>query len=199
MLEWCRSRHIPCPWDAATCAEAAHGGHLAVLEFAHESTDRHANPRLCPGAQPNGEALRSTGSATSLADGCAWDASTCAAAAAGGHLTVLRYARKRKCPWDARTASNAARGGHLEVLQWARSRQHPCPWNEAACAEAAAGGHLEALRSSRPPSRPPPPTPSRTHAPALQGFQLPPCKPACCYHYRTHYLRACRSDCHMVS
>ena len=34
---------------------------------------------------------------------CPWDASTCHAAALGGHLAVLRWARERNCPWNAST------------------------------------------------------------------------------------------------
>ena len=76
---------------------------------------------------------------------------TCAAAAAGGRLEVLKWAREHGCDWDEVTCACAARGGHLEVLKWAR--EHGCPWEEDiensgkdCCACAAAGGHLEVLK-----------------------------------------------------
>ena len=34
------------------------------------------------------------------ANGCDWDADTCQAAAAGGHLAVLQWVRANGCPWD---------------------------------------------------------------------------------------------------
>jgi hypothetical protein len=55
------------------------------------------------------------------------DKRTCTAAARGGHLEMLKYARANGCPWDEGTCAAAARGGHLEVLQWARA--NGCPWD----------------------------------------------------------------------
>jgi hypothetical protein len=79
--------------------------------------------------------------------GCPWNVWTCIKAAEGGHLEVLQWAREHGCPWNEETCSEAARGGQLEVLRWAR--EHGCPWNERTCAEAASGGHLELLRWAR--------------------------------------------------
>ena len=135
VLQWARAKG--CPWDEQTCAEAAAGSHLAVLQWAH-------------------------------AQGCPWDGRTCGLAARGGHLAVLQWARARGCPWDKGTCAMAALGGHLAVLQWARAqrramghvyvlarggwrpprgaavgaRARDCPWNGNTCANAAAGGHL---------------------------------------------------------
>ena len=50
------------------------------------------------------------------------------AAAEGGHLEMLLWARANGCPWDERSCMGAAEGGHLEVLQWARA--NGCPWDE---------------------------------------------------------------------
>jgi hypothetical protein len=79
----------------------------------------------------------------------------CEAAAAGGHLAVLQWARQHGCTWDKEVCSSAvgrrapgnaamgpparlpgdeeacsskAGGSHLAVLQWAR--QNGCPWDE---------------------------------------------------------------------
>jgi hypothetical protein len=76
------------------------------------------------------------------ANGCAWEERTCACAAAGGNLDVLRWAHVEEgCPWDESTCGQAAQGGHLEVLKWARE-QH-CLWIKADITRLAAlGGHL---------------------------------------------------------
>jgi hypothetical protein len=62
-----------------------------------------------------------------LANGCDWDADTCAAAAKGSHLEVLQWVRVNGCDWNALTCTYAAEGGHLEVLQWARA--NGCDWD----------------------------------------------------------------------
>ena len=46
----------------------------------------------------------------------------CAAAARKGDLEELKALRVEKFPWDWRTCAGAAAGGHLEVLKWARAR-----------------------------------------------------------------------------
>ena len=56
---------------------------------------------------------------------------------------MLQYLRANGCPWNAHTCAAAAEGGHLEVLQWLRA--NGCPWDECTCAEAAGRGHLEVL------------------------------------------------------
>ena len=51
------------------------------------------------------------------------------AAAKGGHLEVLKWARANGCPWgNEKTCTFAAKGGHLAVLKWAR--ENGCPWDE---------------------------------------------------------------------
>jgi len=82
---------------------------------------------------------------------CPWDATTCAAAAEGGHHEVLKWAREQDppCPWDEETCSAAAEGGHLKVLKWARNQDPPCPWDAWTCRWAAKGGHLEVLQWAR--------------------------------------------------
>ena len=81
-----------------------------------------------------------------LAENFPWDVLTCAYAAWGGHLEVLKWARENGCPWNVSTCANAARGGHLEVLKWARAND--CSWDEQTCAWAARGGHLNVLKLS---------------------------------------------------
>ena len=55
----------------------------------------------------------------------------CQLAAAEGYLGLIKWARANGCPWDADTCANAAEGGHLEVLQWAHA--NGCPWDENTC------------------------------------------------------------------
>lgn len=78
--------------------------------------------------------------------GCPWDTSTCARAARGGNLEVLKWLRESGCPWDHWTCAWAILGRHLEVLKWDRGNRHievlkwacenGCPWDEmsSACA-----------------------------------------------------------------
>jgi len=79
--------------------------------------------------------------------GCEWDSYTCAEAALGGHLEVLKWARSQGCEWDIYTCGYAAEGGHLAVLKWARSQG--CKWDGWTCAAAASRGHLEVLKWAR--------------------------------------------------
>jgi len=107
-----------------TCASAAGGGHLLVLQWLREQD--------CPWG--------------SIVGG---DNTCCASAAEGGHLEVLQWVREHGCPWDASTCAGAARGGHLEVLQWAREQEPPCPWDWQTCENAWKSGHLAVLRWAR--------------------------------------------------
>ena len=66
------------------------------------------------------------------------------AAAKGGCLQTLQWAREQGCPWDRSVSDAAAEGGHLAVLQWLR--QEGCPWGPSTCEAAARGGHLEVLQ-----------------------------------------------------
>jgi hypothetical protein len=45
---------------------------------------------------------------------CPWDKFTCEAAAAGGHLEVLRWARANGARWDEKTRAVAAQLGYVE-------------------------------------------------------------------------------------
>ena len=54
-----------------------------------------------------------------LAHGCPFDELTCAMAARGGQLEILKFLRNElNCPWDYRTVFIAAAMGHLDVLKW---------------------------------------------------------------------------------
>ena len=55
-------------------------------------------------------------------------------------MEVLRELRETLgCPWNWRTCAAAARGGHLEALIWARENRCGFPW-DVLCAFAAVVG-----------------------------------------------------------
>ena len=60
-------------------------------------------------------------------NGCPWNEKTCADAAEGGHLDVLKYLHENGCPWNEKTCESAAEYGHLDVLKYAR--ENGCPWD----------------------------------------------------------------------
>jgi hypothetical protein len=72
----------------------------------------------------------------------------CAAAAAGGHLEILKFlvADCGVAP-DTETCAKAAGNGHLQLLQWAHA--HGCPWSAySTCSAAEAGAFTRPLFSS---------------------------------------------------
>lgn len=186
--------------DAACVAAAARAGRLDVVRFlrAHPSAPEpnDGDPRTDPDAASGpasrraapstpgrpthaddgrGEACASMSSVRIPREACEWDATALVAAAAGGHVEVMRWMineggcpvdgaatcvaaaaagqttalrvarRELRCEWGAEVATAAAAGGHLGTLRWAR--RAGCPWHvpAVACA-AAAGGHVGVLR-----------------------------------------------------
>jgi hypothetical protein len=108
------------------------------------------------------------------ADGCVWDALTCAAAAKSGDLATLQWARQHGCRGDPLTPRVAAQHGHLHVLQWACGHGWTadedvfagaalgghmpvlewlhgvaCPWDASTCTSAAVAGRLDVLKWAR--------------------------------------------------
>ena len=73
-----------------------------------------------------------------------WREVLCDAAAVGGSLRILKWARAKGCPWGYDTGWGAAGMGHLGILQWARSEN--CPWDARTCAWAARDRHLDVLQ-----------------------------------------------------
>ena len=120
MIEFARV-NLCCPWVKETCAWAAEGGHLEVLQW--------ARLRLCPWNALTCVCAAKHGHLEMLqwarANGCPWDADTCAYAAEAGHLELLKWARARGCPWDAQVTMIAEVYGHREMLEWARA--NGCP------------------------------------------------------------------------
>ncbi len=73
-----------------------------------------------------------------------WDEDVCAAAALGGHLDVLQWARKSGASWNAKVLQNAAKGGHFAAFRWARRER--APWDGKVLRAAAKHGRFEIFR-----------------------------------------------------
>ena len=101
------------PWDEWTCAYAARGGHLEVLQWAR-ANGAPWDEDTCTAAARSGhlEVLQ-----WARANGCPWSEATCACAARGGHLEVLQWARANGAPWNPKDCEDAAYD-HPHVLQW---------------------------------------------------------------------------------
>ena len=78
---------------------------------------------------------------------CSVNEYTCSQAAYGGHIHVLEWLREQQCPWDEETCSMAAAfGGHLEVVKWLRAQDPPCSWDGITCTRAACFGNIHVLK-----------------------------------------------------
>ena len=62
--------------------------------------------------------------------GTCWDESTCAYAAKGGHLDVLKWAKSNGCKWDSRTCDYAKESGNDKLIQWLENNDCPCKKNQ---------------------------------------------------------------------
>ena len=113
--------------DERTCAAAANGGQLEVLQYLRGNLSRG----ICNGAWE---------------EKCAWDERTCLEAAKGGHLELLKWARANGCPWGNDAMDWAARNGHLEVVKWCHGDGLGIPLHPVTCRWAAVGGRLEILQ-----------------------------------------------------
>ena len=99
--------------DCRTCAFAARGGRLEVLQWARAHGCWWDQTRCRMAAQAgNLEMLK-----WARERGCPCDEMTCASAALGGRLEVLQWAREQGCRWDEMTCSYAAAGGKLESVE----------------------------------------------------------------------------------
>lgn len=66
---------------------------------------------------------------------CRWGVGTTNAAARGGYLKVLKYARKNGCPWEAKIISWASKAGHTPVVEWILENGCPPAENDFATPE----------------------------------------------------------------
>jgi hypothetical protein len=153
--------------------DAVERGYLSTLKCLRRRGRLSDERLLCAAAARIGD-LEALKALRSSAENLPWDGRTCAFAAIGGHLELLKWARENGCPLHKWTCWHAAKGGHLEMLKWLRENEclwpwemthyaarnghievmqwlheNGCPWNWLTCADAARGGHLETLKWAR--------------------------------------------------
>lgn len=112
-------RSVGCATDIFTCCEAARWGRLDVVTWAMSGLNSGSAVTVLRSAAEGGhlqivklmyDKMQSVGSNI--------DSSVCSAAAAGGHIHVLEWAREQRCKWNADTARAAALHGRLNVFMW---------------------------------------------------------------------------------
>ena len=142
LLAWAKAKD--CPWNEATCQDAARGGHLDVLKWAREHdcpwasgtcyfAAQYGHLEVLRWARDNGcpcpdlctlLGFTATSGNVEMAtwfrvQGCPWYAYYCALAAAHGHLEFMMWLREHGCPADLDWCTDrATRGGHIEVVEW---------------------------------------------------------------------------------
>jgi hypothetical protein len=147
-------------WWRVVISFAGPGRHLQLSSISKSLRDHHAATKFEPTTS-----LRIICETTSLCQwareqGCPWDGTLCAAAATGGHLATLKWARGDVAACAA--AASVAQGVHQHpstVLGAGvnstitasadigeSSSDRVCPWNARTTAAAAGGGHLEMLQ-----------------------------------------------------
>ena len=129
-------------WDEWSWAAAAAGGHIHVMEWLMAQLGARAERAV------HGVRRRERERAAlewARAHGAPWDAGTTAEAAGAGDLDLLRWCRERGCDWDEEAPSSAAANGHLHVLRYCR--EAGCPIDELeAVHRAQEEGHLDVVR-----------------------------------------------------
>ena len=158
----------------AQCA-AAFGGHIDLLKRLG-ADGRTGRERSTKGSSSSKTKKKTKKEPQAR---CLLDAETCAYAAQGGQIGVLRYLHELGCPWNEWTVYNAAAENHLDVLRYAHENgcgwgsrgklvckkaiergnldmlkylhEHGCPWDMTAsvCAAAATAGRLDMLKYVR--------------------------------------------------
>jgi hypothetical protein len=136
MLDWLRTQAW---WSFGfyTCAGAASGGHLAVLQRLRREGCDWDQITIAYAAASGGsievmEWLRQ--------QGIEIDVNVMGAAACAGQIAMCEYLHITGCAWNANTCSRAAESGQLDALHWLR--EHGCPWSvHDVCIYTARTGH----------------------------------------------------------
>jgi hypothetical protein len=129
-------KHLPDPADLAVLRAVSRGMRAAVDATGRKVQEFKEDDAVQRGYVSTLKCLRRRGR---LSDECL----LCAAAATIGDLEGLKALRGEggSFPWDEETCACAAYGGHLEVLKWAR--ENGCPWDEWVRQLAALRGYVE--------------------------------------------------------
>jgi hypothetical protein len=114
-----------CRWDEGICASVAEEGHMHILKWARDNgygwylsaSARAAKARRFEVLRWASDVWPTSWGGTST--------SICNAAAQGGHIEILRWARGKGCPWDATMYEHA---NSFDVMDWAW--ENGCPWYE---------------------------------------------------------------------
>ena len=123
VLQWARENG--CPWDWKTCAWAAEGGHLAVL--------RAVSKGMRDAVDATGRKVEEFKEDDAVER---------------GYLSTLKCLRRRGVLKNERLlCAAAARKGDLEALKALRAESFP--WDALTCSYAARGGHFEVLKWAR--------------------------------------------------
>jgi hypothetical protein len=150
ILKWARSCSPPCPLDYHACKLAIQGNDLGVLmwlrqegcvlalDYAMDACITHKSNRLLQFLYDSGCTVDDFTMNIAAQQGdlkvvqwlhdktnCPWNTATCARAAKGGHLHVLKFLRQNGCEWDGRTRILATRSNHYETIEYVE--ENGCP------------------------------------------------------------------------
>lgn len=175
VLSWICKRPTPSSWSYAV-DNVAFGGHLHILEWAHEDKNKELTSiykysalgghihvlewalkkKIWVGDGDHYDFSEVTNAAAESGqydvlnflrkNGFEWDSWTCAGAARGGHLEVLKWLRAEGCEWDGNVYLKAAEAGHLDIIKWAYENGLSRQEHCDMCGYAAKGGHLAVLQ-----------------------------------------------------
>ncbi len=150
LLEWLRSLHPPCPWDAAvmTVAMAPNPRSHAMMQWMRQQQPPCPWDEACTAQAATWGNFEAIQWMRGQVPPCPWDALCCAEFASQGNLPALLWLRGQKspCPWDHTCTRRAARRGNLKVLQWLRQQEPPCPWDAETSQQAARRGDVTMLK-----------------------------------------------------
>ena len=135
----------PRDWEDETyfCCNVAYTNKLELLKWIREEKkcDWDESTIGTAAVQGNLEMVKYC-----VANECPISEYTCACAADGGYLEILKYLHEEvKAPWGSDTAYWAAYFGHLHILEYLVERKYD-QYDGEACENAAMHGHFDCLK-----------------------------------------------------
>ena len=119
-MQWLLGQQATPSWSSSTCAAAAHGGHLPMLQFLRSCVPQ-----------------------------CPWDAESCRNACKASNLRVLAWLRGQQppCPWTSACYIECLKAACLRdpwhprrMIKWMRKQKPACPWTPDCCVQACKSG-----------------------------------------------------------